>query len=167
MTTLRPASVLLGVLVDKGLFIAAVIALAAVVGVGAPAFQSLALGLGLTATMLGALVAAWHARRRHLAHGSAVGVMALAISFGRFLVNSIWPLAEVGSRHTIAWELLGWSGAVLAGLLGGLLAKSIADRSSMQPEPRSAQTSWGFWVPVFLAIIAIFAFAEQLQALRQ
>jgi hypothetical protein len=93
--------------------------------------------------------------------------MAVAISFGRFLVNTIWPIAEVGARHTISWELLGWSGAPLAGLLGGLLAKAVADRSSMQPEPRSAQTRWGVWLPVFLAIIAVFAFAEQLQALRR
>src|SRR5262245_28838628 len=132
MTMLRPASVLLGVLVDKSLFITAVLALSAVVGVGTPAFQSFALGLGLTATTLGAFAAARYARCRPLAHGVAVGVMAVAISFGRFLVNTIWPLAEVAARHTISWELLGWSGAPVAGLLGGLLANAVADRSSVQ-----------------------------------
>lgn len=115
MTTLRPTSVLLGVLVDKAVFIAAVLGLAGLVGVEAPAFQSLALALGLTATALGALVAARHARHRPLAHGFAVGVVAVAVSFGRFVVNSIWPLAEAAARHAISWELLGWSGALLAG----------------------------------------------------
>jgi hypothetical protein len=43
----------------QGVFIGAVLALAGLVGVGAPAFQSLALTLGLTATALGAIVAAW------------------------------------------------------------------------------------------------------------
>ena len=160
---LRPTSILLGVLVDKGVFIAAVLALAGLVGVGAPAFQSLALALGLTATALGALVAAWHARRRPLAHGFAVGAIAVAISFGRFVVNSIWPLAEKAAQHVISWELFGWSGALLAGLLGGWCANAVPGRSAAQTELGVAEARWVVWLPVFLAIIALFAFAEQLQ----
>ena len=165
--TLRPTSVLLGVLVDKGVFIAAVLALAGLVGVGAPAFQSLALALGLIATSLGAIAAAWHARSRPLAHGFAVGATAVAISFGRFVVNSIWPLPEAAARHAISWELLGWSGALLAGLLGGFCANVLGGRTTTQAELGSAGARWAVWLPVFLAIIALFAFAEQLQVSRQ
>jgi hypothetical protein len=162
MAALRPSSILLGVLVDKGVFITAALALAALVGVAAPSFQSLALALGLAATALGALIAALHARSRHLAHGFAVGAIAVAVSFGRFVVNSIWPPAEAAAQHAISWELIGWGGALLAGLLGGWCAGVVREESSVQAEPR-ADAKWGLWLPVFLAIIALFAFAEQLQ----
>ncbi len=159
---LRPTSVLFGVLVDKSVFIASALTLAALVGVSAPAFQTLALALGLTATALGGFTAAWHARRRFRAHGLAVGAMAVAISFGRFVVNGLWPPAEAGAEHPIWWELLGWAGAVLAGLSGGCVANAVGRRSSGQAEPRPGEARWGIWLPVFLAIIALFAFAEQL-----
>jgi hypothetical protein len=160
--TLRPVSVLLGVLVDKGVFVAGAVALAGLLGVGAPAFQSMALALGLTATALGAFVAAWHARRQPLVHGFAVGAMAVAVSFGRFVVNSIWPLAEAAAQHAISWELFGWSGALLAGLVGGWCASIVTGRSAVQAEQVATEVRWGIWLPVFLAIIALFAFAEQL-----
>jgi hypothetical protein len=162
MSTLRPTSILLGVLVDKGLFIVGALALAGLIGITAPAFQSLALALGLSATTLGAFVAARHARSRFFAHGFAVGVIAVAVSFGRFLVNTVWPPAEADAQHPIWWELLGWSGALVAGALGGWLANAVAERSSAQAEPRSGEAAWGLWLPVLFAIIALLAFAEQL-----
>lgn len=73
MSTLRPASILLGVLVDKGFFVASALALASLVGVTAPEFPWLALAVGLAATTLGAFVSARHARRRPLAHRSDPG----------------------------------------------------------------------------------------------
>ncbi len=99
LSGLGPTSILFGVLlVDKSVFIAWALTLAALMGVLAPAFQTLALALGLAATALGGFTAAWHARRRFLAHGLAVGAMAVAISFGRFAVNGLWPPAEVGAE---------------------------------------------------------------------
>jgi hypothetical protein len=89
--------------------------------------------------------------------------MAVAVSFGRFVVNSIWPLAEAAAHHAISWELFGWSGALLAGLLGGWCASAATGRSAVQAERGSAEERWSIWLPVFLAIIALFAFAEQLQ----
>ncbi len=162
MRTLHPRSILLGVLVDKGVFIAGALALAGLMGITAPGFQSLALALGLSATTLGAFVAARHARSRFFAHGFAVGAIAVAISSSRFLVNTVWPPAEAGAQHPIWWELLGWSGALVAGVLGGWLANAVADRSSVQAEPRAGEAAWGLWLPVLLAVIALFAFAEQL-----
>ena len=159
---LRPTSILFGVLVDKSVFIVSALVLATLVGVSAPAFQTLALALGLAATALGGFTAAWHARRRFLAHGLAVGAMAVAISFGRFVVNGLWPPAQAGAEHPIWWELLGWAGAAVAGLSGGCIANPVGRRFSRQAEPRSGDARWGIWLPVFFAILALFAFAEQL-----
>ena len=160
LSGLRPTSVLFGVLVDKSVFVASALTLVAMVGVSAPAFQTRVLVLGPAATALGGFTAAWHARRRFLAHGLAVGAMAVAISFGRFVVNRLWPVAA--AEHPIWWELGGWVGAVLAGLSGGWIASAVGRRSSAQGEPRHGEARWGVWLPVFLAIVALFAFAEQL-----
>jgi hypothetical protein len=162
MRSLRPTSILLGVLVDKVTFVAGAIALAGVLGVAAPGFLSLALALGLATITLGGYVAGRHARSNPLGHGFAVGVVAVAISSGRFLVNTLWPPAEAAARHPIGWELLGWSGALAAGVLGGWLAKFVAERSSGQAQPRPGEARWGLWLPVFFAVIALFAFLEQL-----
>jgi hypothetical protein len=85
--------------------------------------------------------------------------MAVAISFGRFVVNAQWPPAEAAAQHPLWWELLGWTSAPFAGLLGGWLA---ARRSPIQPTPRSGGARWGLWLPVLLAFTTLFAFAEQL-----
>ena len=162
LSGLRPTSVLVGVLVDKSVFVASALTLTAMVGVSAPAFQTLVLVLGLAATAQGGFTAAWHARRRFLAHGLAVGAMAVAISFGRFAVNGLWPPAEAGAVHPIWWELLGWAGAAVAGVSGGCVANSVGRRFSRQAEPRPGDGRWGIWLPVFFAIVALFAFAEQL-----
>jgi orotate phosphoribosyltransferase len=109
MRSLRPASILLGVLADKVTFVASALALAGLVGVSAPAFGILAMCLGVAATAVGGFVAAWHARSRYLPHGLAVGVMAVAISPGRFLVNAQWPPAEAAAQHPLWWALSGCS----------------------------------------------------------
>ena len=162
LSGLRPTSVLFGVLVDKAVFVASALTLAAMVGVSAPAFQTAVLILGLAATALGGFTAAWHARRRFLAHGLAVGAMAVAISFGRFVVNGLWPPAEAGAVHSIGWELLGWAGAAVAGVSGGSVANSVSRRFSRQVEPRPGDARSSIGLPVFFALVALFAFAEQL-----
>jgi hypothetical protein len=162
MQSLRPTSILLGVLADKAIFVALALTLAALVGVSAPAFQMLALAAGLGATILGGFVGAWHARSRYLPHGLAVGAMGVAISFGRFIVNGIWPPAQAAAQHPLWWELLGWTGALFAGLLGGWLAHTAARRSFVQRNPRTGKARWGLWLPVIFAVIALLAFAEQL-----
>ena len=162
MRSLRPTSILLGVLVDKTVFIALAFSIAALVGVSSPAFQNLALTCGLGSTALGGFVAAWHAGSKYVPHGFAVGTMAVAISFGRFLVNSLWPPAEHAVHHPLSWELLGWTGALLAGLVGGWCTDAATRRSLLQPSPRSGEANWSLWLPVFLALIALLAFAEQI-----
>jgi hypothetical protein len=132
------------------------------VSVSSPPFQSLALACGLGSTFLGGFAAAWLARGEYLPHGVAVGAMAVAISFGRFVVNGVWPPAEAAAQHPLWWELLGWTGALLTGLTGGWFAGTITRRSLAQPSPRSNEVRWGLWLPVFLVVIAIFAFAEHL-----
>jgi hypothetical protein len=162
MRNLRPSSILLGVLVDKTVFIASALTLSTFLSVSSPPFPYLALACGLGSTLLGGFTAACLARAEYLPHGLAVGAMAVAISFGRFVVNSVWPLAEAAAQHPLWWELLGWTGALLAGLTGGWFVGTIARRSLVRPSPRSNEVRWGLWLPVFLAVIAIFAFAEHL-----
>jgi hypothetical protein len=159
---LRPTSILLGVLVDKLTFVALAVALAFLVGVESPRFQTLALIFGLTSTLIGAFAGAWHARHTYLLHGLSVGIMAFAISFSRFVVNSFWPLPEVAAVHPLSWELLGWTGAVLVGMAGGRLAQSVAPDSAAQSEPGSGDPKWVLWLPVFVAVIVLFAILEQL-----
>ncbi len=158
--SLRPVSILFGVLVDKLSFIAAALALASFVDASTPAFGNLALALGLMATAGGAFVAGRHAHLRPLAHGVAVGAIAVLISFGRFLVDRVWT-PEVDPAHPLWWELLGWSGALLAGALGGALAaRSLRGREP--PDPGASGTRWNLWSPILAAIVLLFAFVEQL-----
>jgi hypothetical protein len=159
MRELRPGSVLLGVLVDKLAFVAAAVLLALAVGVEAPAFQTLALALGLLTVALGGFAAARHAQVEAPLHGLGVGVLGSALSLARFAVNSTWPPAETAARHALGWELAGWIGAPLAGLLGGLLARALARPAPQELPPAG---SWWLWLPVYLAVIAFFAFLEQL-----
>ena len=66
MCNLRPTSILLGVLVDKAVFIASALTLSAFVGVSSSLFQYVALACGLGSTFLGGFAAAWLARGEYL-----------------------------------------------------------------------------------------------------
>ena len=162
MGSLRPTSILLGVFVDKGIFVAFAIVLAAVLGLSSPAFQIMALACGLVATLLGGFVAAWHARGEYVLHGFGVGSMAVAISLSRFLVNIVWPPAQAAAVHPIWWELIGWTGALFAGLTGGWFAHLAARRSLVPLTPRPHELRRGLWSIVLLAVIVLFAIAEHL-----
>lgn len=122
LANLRPLSIFLGILSDKAFFIAAAVTRAMAVGIDSPSFALLTLGFGVLATGIGAVVAARHAGHRFVFHGLAVGVAALAISLGRFAVNSLSSLPNAGAAHPLWWELTGWTGAVLAGFAGGWVA---------------------------------------------
>jgi hypothetical protein len=159
MRRVHPASVLLGVLVDKLTFVAIAVALASALGVSSPSFQILVMPVGFCAIGLGGFAAAWNARCEEPRHGLAVGVVGTAISFARFVVNTLWPPAEAAALHPLWWELLGWASAPVAGLIGGWLAHAPARRSLRGP-PRTPG-SWVPWIPAYLAVIGLFAFAEQ------
>ena len=162
MPNLRPTSILLGVIVDKVTFVALAVTLVLLVGLESPRFQTLALIGGLASTLLGAFFGAWHARHTYLWHGLAVGIMGFAISFARFAVNSYSPPKQVAAVHPLSWELLGWTGVVLAGVAGGWLAQSVAPYSTTQSRPRSGDPKWVVWLPVYVALIFVFAILEQL-----
>jgi hypothetical protein len=136
--------------------------LAAAVGLSSPAFQTLVLPLGVATIVLGGFASARHARGERVAHGVAVGGMASLMSFSRFAVNSLWPPTEAAAIHPLWWEVLGWTSAPVAGLLGGWIAQAVARGSRTQRAPRPGEAGWGLWLPVLLAVIAFFAFAEQL-----
>ena len=127
MKGLRAASILIGALVDKLLFLPAAVALVWIVGTDSLRFQLAALVVGSSATCAGAYVGARHARTRPLAHGIAVGVVALALSFARFLANT-FAGPELGEAvHPLWWELVAWSLALAAGAVGGGLASASPD----------------------------------------
>lgn len=161
MRTLRPTSIIVGVLADKVLFVAAIIPIATSVGLESRAFPTIALAVGFASTFCGALLAAWHARQTYLLHGIAVGAVALLISFLRYTVNSVRPPAAA-AIHPLNWELLAWCAALLAGLVGGGLAQSFAARIAVPRSPRPDNPKWSVWLPVLLLIIALFALLEQL-----
>ena len=160
---LRPDSVVLGVLVDKICFIVAALTLAAAIGTSSSLFGTAALALGLTATALGGFFAARHAACNSVAHGLAVGAIAVVISFGRFLANRAWPL-DLDPSHPLWWEILGWIGALAAGAVGGRAAAA----STELPVARDAFADgpkWSIWSPILLGLILVFALAEQLSRL--
>ena len=159
MDKVRPGSILLGVLTDKLLFIAAALTLALILGTSNPAFQILVMPVGFGTIVCGGFVAAWHARSHCLLHGLAVGGLGVVISSARFGVNILWPPSEAAALHPLWWELLGWVGAPVAGLVGGWLAFIRAQQSPREPRPASVR--WAWWIPAYLAVIVLFAFAEQ------
>jgi len=159
MCELRPGSVLLGVMVDKLAFIGAAVLLALAVGVSAPAFETLALCVVFGTMALGGFAAARHAQGHELLHGLAVGTMGGVITVSRFAVDALWPAAEAAAQHPLVWELAGWAGAPAAGLLGGLLARAVGMPLPAEGHPTAA---WRLWLPVYVAVVAFFAFLDQL-----
>ncbi len=120
---IRIGSVALGVVIDKASFIILASGLSAVFSTSSTAFSVVALLLGTLCTTLGAYFAAARAHAAFLTHGLLVAAVAFAISFARYVAFSMNPPDDPGAIHPLWWELVGWSLLVVAGLLGGSLAR--------------------------------------------
>ncbi len=120
---IRIGSIALGVVVDKASFIILAAGLSAILSTSSTAFSVVALLLGILCTTLGAYVAAARAHAAFLTHGILVAAVAFAISFARYVALSMNPTDDPGAIHPLWWELVGWSLLVVAGLLGGSLAR--------------------------------------------
>ena len=128
---IRIASVALGVVVDKATFVILAAGLSAILSTSSTAFSVLALLLGTLCTMFGAYVAATRARASFLIHGLLVAAVGFVISFARYLAFAINPPDDPGAIHPLWWEFVGWSLLVVAGALGGSLAKRQAGESAV------------------------------------
>ena len=122
MKGLRPLSILLGVVVDKLLAVLSIGLLMALLGPSSFAFQVLALVAGSGCTAFGAYVAGRHASARPLAHGVAVGCIALVLSVARFALTPLLASADSPPSHSLGWNVLAWLSVGVSGWLGGKLA---------------------------------------------
>ncbi len=128
---IRIGSVALGVVVDKATFIILASGLAAILSTSSTAFSVVALLLGILCTTLGAYVASARAHAAFLTHGLLVAAVAFAISFARYVAFSMNPPDDPGAVHPLWWEFVGWSLLVVAGVLGGSLARRRAAESAV------------------------------------
>jgi len=131
MPRIRIGAVALGVVVDKASFIVLAGILSVIMSTSSTAFSITALLLGTLCTTVGAYVAAARARRAFVAHSLLVSVVALVISFARYIAFTINPPADPGASHPLWWEFAGWSLLLVAGALGGLLARTRIPESAV------------------------------------
>ena len=131
MRRVRVGAVALGVVVGKATFLVLVGALSAILSTSSTAFSITALLLGTSCTTLGAYVAAVRAHGAFVTHGLLVSAVGFAISFARYSAFTINPPAHPGAVHSLSWELMGWSLLAVAGVLGGVLAKSRGSESAV------------------------------------
>lgn len=156
---LRVSAILIGVVVDKLVFLTVAAPLALVTGgISSAAFSAGALPVGIASTALGAFAAAGVARQRFFAHGQLVGVIAFLVSVARFAANAAWPPAHAAAVHPLWWESLAWSGALVSGAAGGFAAGRLL---TVRTDPRSDARP-RVWLAVLVVLAGVLAMAEQL-----
>ncbi len=128
---IRVGSVALGVVVDKASFVILAAGLSAMLSTSSTVFSVVALLIGTLCTTLGAFVAAARAHTAFLTHGLLVAAVAFVISFARYLAFSMNPPDDPGAIHSLSWEFVGWSLLIVAGALGGSLARRRAAESAV------------------------------------
>ena len=131
MDRIRVGSVALGVAVDKVTFVILAGGLSVALSTSSTAFSIVALLLGTACTTLGAYVAATRARAAFMTHGLLVAGVGFAISFARYIAFAMNPPPDPGALHPLWWEFLGWSLLVVAGVLGGSLARRRTPESAV------------------------------------
>jgi putative membrane protein (TIGR04086 family) len=115
------ASILIGELVDKVLFVPLVFGLIYAVGTEGPTFSIGALVIGTACTCIGSFVAATRARDLPVVHGVAVGALTFVLSFVRFLAVQV---GDEPSVHSLPWEVTSWTASIGAGYIGGVIART-------------------------------------------
>jgi len=114
------SSVVLGQLVDKAMFIPALILMVAFLDPATIYFPMIAIIVGSACTAAGGFYAAKRAGRAFVLHGFLVAVITVLISFIRYLNPEIEGSPPA---HPLWWEILAWSSSILAGLSGGWYGK--------------------------------------------